>query len=64
MFPTGSPDEFSTSKSKFGYYFTEDLGPYFRKQWISDADYNYYSSHFDEIINSADFKELRDSIQY
>lgn len=51
--------------SKAGYLITDALGPYFRKQLLSDVDDKlFYCISFDETTNSAKEKELQICIRY
>lgn len=55
--------EFSLSRTKFGYYLTEALGPHFRQVFLDDVQ-GYYTVCFDETVNDEGWKELKVALKY
>jgi hypothetical protein len=66
MFPScDTAAKFSMNRTKFGYYITEALGPFFHKEMIEDLTKSrYYSLAFDETTNAESKKELQIRIRY
>lgn len=58
------PKEFSLSTSKIRYIITYALGPYFKRQLLTDIGSSFYTIHYDETTNSKSTKELQVGIRY
>lgn len=64
MFPGEISKNFSMGRTKFAYYVSEALGPYFREEMIRDVEKEYFSICYDETTNNESQKELQIKIRY